>query len=519
MRYIISEGTDIIAPGQIREWGAEALITVDEISNDLSNLPQDKDSLNVVFIPTVFDTSNSLSYGGANLALRVLMHYLRNGITNFNIVLMGFESEENFLLHYFYPNILKIPGIRYTRFNKKIVSEYCYCEGNHLKVDEYVPLLDNLGLKIPSSFKSTHSLTNEWCLFKWNSFWGIQDCPASLMGHLFFEYLITLEKLGKLKNKVVTEHLKERIRNIPSARILLIDDNVGWHSFFTAMLADNPNIEIECLGENFNKLLFSKISSIIEEKINKFNPHVIILDFRLMEDQDAEIKDDMKRISGYKVLRDILKGNYVTPKPSFGRQVLIFTATSRIENILMLREGYADGFILKEKPENYNGKEITKDVIATMVSLLGTAIDRAKFLIPMNERLKELSILASSSDSELKQTIKMVSESVRQITQNNKLNEDALKLSYLNLFSILEHLKPSHYRNMDSYIQENAPNDILRYWNNINNVRNALAHGKRHANINHKDILISAELIKEWQIRLCNFVKEFIVHRITNNRK
>lgn len=519
MRYIISEGTDIIAPGQIREWGAEALITVDEISNDLSNLPQDKDSLNVVFIPTVFDTSNSLSYGGANLALRVLMHYLRNGITNFNIVLMGFESEENFLLHYFYPNILKIPGIRYTRFNKKIVSEYCYCEGNHLKVDEYVPLLDNLGLKIPSSFKSTHSLTNEWCLFKWNSFWGIQDCPASLMGHLFFEYLITLEKLGKLKNKVVTEHLKERIRNIPSARILLIDDNVGWHSFFTAMLADNPNIEIECLGENFNKLLFSEISSIIEEKINKFNPHVIILDFRLMEDQDAEIKDDMKRISGYKVLRDILKGNYVTPKPSFGRQVLIFTATSRIENILMLREGYADGFILKEKPENYNGKEITKDVIATMVSLLRTAIDRAKFLIPMNERLKELSILASSSDSELKQTIKMVSESVRQITQNNKLNEDALKLSYLNLFSILEHLKPSHYRNMDSYIQENAPNGILRYWNNINNVRNALAHGKRHANINHKDILISAELIKEWQIRLCNFVKEFIVHRITNNRK
>lgn len=72
---------------------------------------------------------------------------------------------------------------------------------------------------------------------------------------------------------------------------------------------------------------------------------------------------------------------------------------------------------------------------------------------------------------------------------------------------------------MDSYIQENAPNDILRYWNNINNVRNALAHGKRHANINHKDILISAELIKEWQIRLCNFVKKFIVHRITNNRK
>lgn len=519
MRYIISEGTDIINPTQIREWGADVLITVDELANDLSNLPQDKNSLNVVFIPTVFDISNSLSYGGANLAIRILMHYLRNGIADFNIVLMGFESEENFLLHYSYPNILKIPGISYLRFNKKIVSQYRSGDRYYLKVDEYIPILDNLGLKIPSSFKSTHSLTNEWCLFKWNSFWGNKASAEPLMGHLYFEYLITLEKLGKVKNKVVTENLKDRIRNYPSARILLIDDNIGWHSFFKSLFEDNPNVEIQCLGENFNKLLFSEISSIIKEKVNKFNPHVIILDFRLMEDQDAEVKDDMRQISGYKVLKDILKGNYVTPRTSFGRQVLIFTATSRIENILMLREGYADGFILKEKPEKYNGKEITKDVISKMVSSLRTSIDRATFLIPMNKRLEELSKLDNPSIPELKNTIKLVSESVRLITQKNKLNEDTLKLSYLNIFSILECLKPSNILKMNTFVQENAPNGILKDWNNIDEIRNSLAHGDKYTKINGRKMLISAELIKEWQIKLCDLVKEFIEHIITNTHK
>ncbi len=131
---------------------------------------------------------------------------------------------------------------------------------------------------------------------------------------------------------------------------------------------------------------------------------------------------------------------------------------------------------------------------------------------------RELESLNVSSISGLKETINIVLESVRIITQSNSLNDGTLKLTYLDLFSILENLKPSHIKNMNSYIQGNAPNEILRYWNNIDEMRNALAHGDRNVKINGKKEQISVAIIQEWQIKLCDFIKQFIAHQLRNNK-
>lgn len=518
MKYLVSFDTEVIAANQAKEWGVDRVLTLgDDITHDLTKLPDDNDSL-IFFIPTVLDISNSLSYQGATLALRILMNYIRKNRTDIDIVLLGNETEAGFLLHYSYPNILKIPGMYYARFNKKVVASYILPNRKRIAKIEYKTYLDNLGLKIPSSFRSTHSLTNDWCLFKWNSFMGYGGNDSSLIGHLYFEYLITIENMVKIKEKKISDYLKNRLNGVSSTRILIIDDNIEWHAFFEKMFVDNINVDVQCLGENFNKLELLDINRLIEDKIHEFNPHIIILDFRLMEDKDAEIKDDMKQVSGYKILTETIKGNYNHPLHSFGRQVLIFTATSRIENILMLREGNADGFILKEKPENYNGKEITKQIISKMISTIETAINRAYFLIPLNEKLRELETLNVSSISGLKATMNTVLESVRLITQTNSLNEGTLKLTYLDVFSILESLKPSHIKYLNSYVQENAPNEILRYWNNIDEVRNTLAHGDKEVKIDGKKRQVSVEIIQEWQIKLCDFIKEFIAHQLNNHK-
>lgn len=450
MKYLISFDTDIVRQEQAPEWSIdEVLILGSNLSLDLSNLPQDKEPT-VLFIPTVFDYNNSLSYNGADLALRILMQYLRKDITDIDIVLIGNETETNFLLHYNYPNILKMPGMHYIQFNKKIVASYKLPQREQLKANEYKPYLDNLGLQIPSSFKSTHSLTNEWCLYKWNSFMGFNENASSLEGLLYLDYIITIEKLVRIKSKIVTDRLKERISKFSASRILVIDDRKEWHIFFRDMFLKSDKVNIHCIGEDFNKLEFTDIERGIVEEVNKFKPHVIILDFRLMEDKDAEVKDDMQQISGYRVLTKILKGNYKEPLGSFGRQVIIFTATSRIENILLLREGNADGFILKEKPENYNGKENTKNVISRMVSSLEEAISRADFLIPLNEKLDDLLKISKNNATvitdELASTILHTSQSVRQFSQNNDLDEDLLKLIYLNIFNVFEDInRDSNY--------------------------------------------------------------------------
>ena len=518
MKYLITFNTDIVRQGQASEWGVDDVLTLgSNLTTDLLNLPIESPS--VFFIPTVFDYNNSLSYSGANMALRILMKYISNGRTDIDIVLMGNENESNFLLHYDYPNILKIPGLHYILFNKKLVATYELPQREQLKAREYKTYFDNLGLKIPSSFKSTHSLTNEWCLFKWNVFMGFSENTSPMEGHLYFDYLITLEKLNIIKSKTASENLKKRIVEIQSARILVIDDKEGWHVFFKNMFSHTDNVDIRCIGNDFNKLELKDIEKRIIDEVNDFNPHVIILDFRLMEDKDAEVKDDMKQTSGYHVLAKVLKGNYKNPLDSFGRQVIIFTATSRIENILLLRNGNADGFILKEKPENYKGKENTKNVISEMVATLEKAIDRAEFLIPLNDILDKLLAVKNTSkrkNNEVCLSIERASQSVRQLTQNNSLNEDILKLAFLDLFTILESLKDDKRESLFPYINSEASkirlsSEYFILWEDICEIRKCLAHGDniiRKGKL--KDNTVSTTILLDWTLKLAKFILGFM---------
>lgn len=519
MKCLVTSDTSLINQENAEEWGVEKVLTSDELSFDISKLPQLKQSL-VFFVPTVCDYRNSLLYDGANLALKILMYYVRDGRTDVDIVLMGNESETDFLLQYYYPNILKIPGFYYARFNKKNIANFTIPNRTQIKRDEYRNYLDNLGLKMPSSFKSTHSLTNEWCLYKWNSFMGFEEDVSALEHHLYFDYLITLEKLNRIKNKTVSEHLQQRIKKLPiRMRLLVIDDNSGWHDFFEKMFSNHPTIDVHCLGSNFKKMKYDGVEVQIRQEVKSFQPDVIILDFRLMEDKDAEVKDDMKEISGYQVLSKVLKGTFNDPRDSFGRQVLIFTATSRIENILLLKEGNADGFILKEKPENYNGKEITRVLISKMISTLEEAVDRAKFLIPLNEKLDNLIKLVEATNNaktKIGIAIKLTSQSVRQLTQNNHLNKDILKIEFLNVFSILESIKSNKLEKLFPFINSEASRinlapEIFALWEDICEIRKCLAHGDDKISKGKlKGQVIDSVILFEWSLNLLTFVFEFM---------
>ena len=519
MKCLVTYDTSLINQENADEWGVEKVLTSDELSFDISKLPQLKQSL-VFFVPTVCDYRNSLLYDGANLALRILMYYVRDGRTDVDIVLMGNESETDFLLQYDYPNILKIPGFYYERFNKKNIANFTISNRKQIKRDEYRNYLDNLGLKMPSSFKSTHSLTNEWCLYKWNSFMEFKEDVSAFEQSLYFDYLITLEKLNGVKSKQKLNGIKEKIKNLPKGtRILLIDDKEVWHEFFKEMFKDSTQIEIQCIGQNFSKLSYPDIEAEVVKAIESFAPQIIILDFRLMEDKDAEIKDDMKKISGYKVLSKVLKGNFNEPLDSFGRQVLIFTATSRIENILLLKEGNADGFIFKEKPENYQGKEITNKIISKMISTLDMAVKRAEFLIPLNEKLDNLIKLVEATNNtktEIGIVIKLTSQSVRQLTQNNNLNKDILKIEFLNVFSILESIKSNKLEKLFPFINSEASRinlapEIFALWEDICEIRKCLAHGDDKISKGKlKGQVIDSVILFEWSLNLLTFVFEFM---------
>lgn len=457
MKILITPNTNIIVANEVaaQQWNVDRIVTHDSVikSNGISLPFKVEDNEVTVMVPTVFDAVNALSYDGVDLALRILFKTIYERNRGINIVLLGCETLDSFLLHYPYPNIMKIPGISYCEFNIKTIANIRLTQCQITYREEYLKYIDDLGIHLPASFKSTHSLTNEWCLYKWNSFMEFnEDVDENKLNNLYFDYIKAIGKINNEKYPKISnnEQLQKNLKRLldRDGKILLIDDKPSWHKFFENLFTKSK-IKFRAIGSDFIKKTVDEVKEQIRMEVESFCPDVILLDFRLIEDRDAKEKID--NISGTLVLKD-LKGIFNVPGIAFGRQVIIFTATSRIENILLLKAGNADGFILKEKPEMYKGKEITKNAISKMVYTLNTAIERAEFLIPLNEKLKELSTIIDTLSypknnpdriEDLRTTVNVVSQSIRQITQNNRLNEDILKLVYLNLFNLFEEIKRS----------------------------------------------------------------------------
>lgn len=506
------------------KWNIDRIMTWGTDLNDsLRGLPYQEENISF-FIPTVIDSINALAYDGANLALRILFKYLCHRNTGINIVLLGFETTAAFLKHYSFPNILKIPGVTYRLFNRVIVSNLALPESG-IKRSQYKPYLENLGLSIPSSFKSTHSLTNEWSLYKWNSYMNF-IVPEDKYDLLYYDYIKAIEKINNVKSKSISNNpnLTEAISFLKNkeSKVLLIDDNIEWHSFFTEFFKDS-HIQYKSIGNDFKKQDFEEVQRLVSETIDQFSPDVVLLDFRLIMDKDADA--DFKDISGTRILKQ-LKGSFDAPGESFGRQILIFTATSRIENILRLKQLNADGFILKEKPAQYASKEITKDSISRMVHDITRAMERAEFLIPLNEYMDSFIEMWShddvNNDAQLKEYVIACVNSVRLHTQNNELSENILKLVFLNLFSILEQIKHDTSP-LYPYITTLASNlhlepHIFSLWEMLCDIRRALAHGDNKLRKDKlKGKFICQSLLIEWIDKLCLFIQQFFSLYLRNH--
>lgn len=523
MKLLISPSTSVIPADKMttEKWNVDHILTYgSDIKADFSQLPfKESDPDVTIIVPTIIESRNALAYDGVALALKILFKTICARQRGINIILMGCETPSSFMRHYAYPNIMKIPGISYSLFNCKTVAALRPESCPIMLRDDYKPYLKNLGISMPTSFRSTHSMTNEWSLYKWNSFMdfdesadhGITDC-------LYFDYIKAIEKIDNIKSRKISnnEPLCKKLEALrhKQSRVLLIDDNIKWHRFFEKFFS-NSNICFESIGENFKKMAADEVLRQALEKVESFNPNIILLDFRLIEDKDADEK--FSNISGVTVLQG-LKGNFVNTGIAFGRQILMFTATSRIENFLRFKSLNADGFILKEKPENYTGKEITKDAISKMISSFETAIDRANFLIPLNANIDALSAISNKypeMGEKTKIAIAMMSQSVRQLTQNNGLNKDVLKLAFLNIFSVLESLKDDN-GSLYKFISEEASRIKLspEYFvllEPICEIRKCLAHGDPVIDKGElRERIISVDILLKWTINLSVFIVEFL---------
>lgn len=354
-----------------------------EAHNQLNKVLENQ-IFDVVFIPYNLSVNNYLELSGLRLALHIRLTEKWNH-RFIPIVFIGHETKEQIAKLTDYGSFLFSSGIfSTTKFDYgPLMEQFNWIEkswkpGNKslLSNSEYDLFLSRIKIEPSASHKSHHSIVNEWAMYRWAKALGnISEGNAELRlidkiisTSLYFKYLIAVNKIAPLDIEVVSE-----LKLSNTGKVLLIDDeaNKGWYEIFCSLLYDNnpDTIEFHYVDDDlFRHKSQEEIIALSIEKIKEVKglPDVIILDLRIHPlDIEAE---SIQEMTGFKLVEKIKE---INP----GIQVLIFSATNKVWNLQALQKSGADGFILKESPENSNDSSFTKKSIEKMLQTLNYSLE------------------------------------------------------------------------------------------------------------------------------------------------
>lgn len=415
------------------------------------------------FIEVSPDKNFPINFGGIKIAMQIYFNHLNNNMMQFEIVLFGFDSKESLFWHSIYSYFLKCSNVYYKQieFNTKWIYP------NNIKTidkKEAIEVLKNIGIKPPTSYKSHHSITNEWSIFRWSSYLGI---PTSLEkeveNSLYFQYLKAIYEIDPI------DSIKYFL--VGKGKILLIDDEEqkGWDAFFKRFkLPDDKNLKIKSIGREFKHLENKDlvIDQAIQE-IKAFNPDVIILDLRLHDSDFDEHKPE--ELTGYSILEKIKN------EINNGIQVILFSASNKIWNYQALAQIGFDGWILKESPELSVDPQYTQNAVKDLKALIDHCLERG-YLKTIFKDIQELSIALGKKSYEsnflemLKKQLKL-SYYLLSKAENN----EQFAYAYVSLYMVIEMINKEFeseiveecYRDKETNTYKFKPIERLTEWNKI----------------------------------------------------
>lgn len=397
------------------------------------------DEVDNIFIPLCFGSSLS-DYNGLQFACHIRC---TNTINRLKPIFIYSFVDYSFLLENEYFNLLKTKNIfliDYTRiaFKDALIKEY-----EPLKIQELSKEMWKLKLDAPKNYEDSHSIANEWAIYRWAlsieaNDDQIEKVTQKINHQLYFKYLQAA--YPKSETQLFTKNqLKIEYSGYP--KILYIDDEAdkGWYEIFCKILYDFNGLSFEHLDEEFNSKTQEEIIKTCIDKITKDDIDLVILDFRL-HPNDFSTKN-IGEVTGLKLLKEIKKLNP-------GIQVIMFSATNKVWNLQVLHDAGADGFIMKESPENSIDTDFTVKVINNFISEIEKCIKKTflkdfydnleklkKELIPRKNYKKSVAPLPKEFVDEV---LKWVELSYNLLCKEISITN--LTASFLFMFSVLENL-------------------------------------------------------------------------------
>lgn len=303
-----------------------------------------------------------------------------------NIFLYSFNGIKDYFSSESF-NILKTEGVFLIDYDVNTIINKSLDKIEYLSKEKIINEVKKINLQIPANYEDNHSIANEWAIYRWSQAINASDDSIDKItniqnSNLYFKYLRTIYPMSKV-DIIEDSELKLNFEGNPT--ILYIDDEAdkGWKEIFETLFYEkNENIVFFHLDNELNDKTKKEISELTIKTIKEKNVDVVILDFRLHKD-DFECKK-IEEVTGYQILKKIKDHNK-------GIQVIIFSATNKIWNFQALQEAGADGFILKESPENSIDFNFTKQSIASLVKTIENRLNMVflKKVYPIIENIKK----------------------------------------------------------------------------------------------------------------------------------
>lgn len=397
------------------------------------------DKYDNIFIPLCFGDSLS-DYNGLRLTAHIRCTKTANQLSN--IYIYGFVGYKD-LLEYPCFNILKTKNVFLIDYSKKAIQEADKNTISPLKEDELTKEIQKLALIAP---KDNHTIANEWAIYRWVTTIGtgvrdegIDIINRNIQQNLYFKYLQTIYPV--VRNELSAVRIEKDDEKSP--KILYIDDEAekGWDEIFATLLCDGSNLDYGCLEDDIKKLSKEEIIEISINEIKEKEIDIVILDFRL-HNTDFSKEIPIEEVTSMEILKQIKEYNK-------GIQVLIFSATNKIWNLQALERLGADGFIIKEAPENSINPNFTEETIANFKRIMERSI-RMTFLKKAYNAVRKIKneVETISNDNDLEK-LKLKSEIEIQLdiafeclrkAENKENDYSYFNLSYISLYKIIEHI-------------------------------------------------------------------------------
>lgn len=397
-----------------------------------------------LFIPLCFGPSLS-DYNGLRLATHIRCTTTKNQLKP--IFIYSF-IDYSFLIENEYFDVLKTKNVFLIEYSKSAFKDALDMNISPLTIEENPKQIRKINLNVPKDIGDNHSIANQWAIYRWSQTINANDEKIDKIidvqnSNLYFKYLKSIYPISDL-NKLAPKHLKINYSDQP--KVLYIDDEAekGWYEIFCKILDDENNLFFRHLDDEFKEKSKGKIIDISLKKIISEDIDLVILDFRLHKD---DIKNrNIEEVTGYQILKRIKEYNK-------GIQVIIFSATNKIWNLQALQEAGADGFIVKEGPENSVDSSFTNNSIKNLINQLNKSFNLIfirKTILKCNNILARL-----KHDETLHKLIESNFEiSINLLTQINK-DKRFFNFAYLQLFQIIESivsLEQNFIENDDSFV-------------------------------------------------------------------